>query len=67
MTIEPPFPASIIAGTAARMVRQVPDRFTPITLSHSSSGHFEEPAPAEHTGVCDHHVEAPELCLRHRQ
>ena len=37
MMIEPPLPASIIAGTAARMVRHVPDRFTSITASHCSS------------------------------
>ena len=37
MMIDPPLPASIIAGTAARMVRQVPLRLTSMTLSHCSS------------------------------
>ena len=37
MTMEPPLPASIIAGTAARSVRQVPVKFTPMTVSHCSS------------------------------
>ena len=37
MMIEPPLPASIIAGTAARMVRHVPLRLTSMTVSHCSS------------------------------
>ena len=37
MMIEPPLPASIIAGTAARMVRHVPFELTSMTVSHCSS------------------------------
>ena len=37
MMIDPPLPASIIAGTAARIVRQVPFRLTSMTVSHCSS------------------------------
>ena len=37
MMIEPPLPASIIAGMTARRVRQVPVRLTSITLFHCSS------------------------------
>ena len=61
MMIEPPLPASIIAGTAARMVRHVPltvdvDDGVPLLL-----GHLEHPAPAQHAGVGDHDVEPAEL------
>ena len=37
MMIDPPLPASIIAGTAARMVRHVPFKLTSMTVSHCSS------------------------------
>ncbi len=36
MMIDPPLPASIMAGTVARMVRQVPLRLTSTTVSHCS-------------------------------
>ena len=37
MTIDPPLPASIIAGMTARSVRQVPVRLTSMTVFHCSS------------------------------
>ena len=37
MTIDPPLPASIIAGITARSVRQVPVRLTSMTVFHCSS------------------------------
>ena len=61
MMIDPPLPASIIAETAARMVFQVPVRFTSMTAVPLLLRHFEETAPAQHTRVGHHDVEPAEL------
>ena len=60
-TIDPPLPASIIAGTAARTVWKVPVR---LTLDYGVPllvGQLPYPSPAEHARVGDQDVEAAEL------
>jgi hypothetical protein len=52
-TIDPPVSASIIACAAARMVSQVPVRFTPSTRCHCSTDSVsnvpDAPMPAQAT------------------
>ena len=59
--IDPPLPASIIAGTAARMVRHVPFRLTSMTVSHCSSDISNIRPQLSTPGVGHHDVEPAEL------
>ena len=59
--MEPPLPASIIAGMARAAVRHVPVRLTPMTVSHCSSVSSQSRPQPKHSGVGHQDVKPAEL------